>query len=218
MADGTTKDIQDVQAGDKVLSTDPETGVTQARVVTNTMVNEDNDLRDLVVRDHDGREQTIKTTDHHRIWSATSNTWVLAVDLNVGDQLREPDGSVATVISSTQRPGVQAMLDLTVAQDHTFYVSDGAEAVLVHNVGCDEFAKRVQGQIGGDVHTFSPPYGRVFPEGSYVGQPAGEAWYHHTVVVKDGRVYDQFTGPGGELITEWKSRWGDLASEIDFGF
>lgn len=48
-------------------------------------------------------------------------------------------------------------------------------------------------------------------------KPSSEFWAHHTVVVKDGRVYDQFTGSEGLPIEEWKSLW-DYTDEIDFGF
>ncbi len=42
-------------------------------------------------------------------------------------------------------------------------------------------------------------------------------WRHHEVVIKDGKVYDAFTGHDGLSIAEYKNLWnhGDL---INFGF
>ena len=40
--------------------------------------------------------------------------------------------------------------------------------------------------------------------------------FHHTVVVKEGRVYDQFTGRNGMPIGDWKAQW--QPNDLDFGF
>ncbi|MES1187000.1 MAG: hypothetical protein ABUL60_24510, partial [Myxococcales bacterium] len=55
-----------------------------------------------------------------------------------------------------------------------------------------------------------------------IRNPAGEnsglrSWYDHYVVVKDGRVFDNLTGPQGQTIAEYQARW-ELADVIDFGF
>jgi hypothetical protein len=42
-------------------------------------------------------------------------------------------------------------------------------------------------------------------------------WHEHVVVVKDGRVYDAFTGSQGLPIDEYKDLWR-YKDEIDFGF
>jgi Pretoxin HINT domain len=118
-----------------VLATDPATGKTSARTVTAAMSHDDNDLLDLTIKDDAGHEGVLKTTDHHKIWSVTAGAWVLAKSLHNGDQLREPDGTTASVVKLTQRPGHQNMLDLTVDQLHDFYVLAGDTSVLVHNAG-----------------------------------------------------------------------------------
>lgn len=88
----------------------------------------------------------------------------------------------------------------------------------MHNAGCDEWADALISASGGQKVTFTPPAGgRVFPEGTYLNQPPGEAWFHHTVVVRDGKVFDQWN-PNGIPIPEYKAQWGDMADEIDFGF
>jgi hypothetical protein len=40
---------------------------------------------------------------------------------------------------------------------------------------------------------------------------------HHEVVVKDGRVFDAFTGSGGATIAEFKALW-QYPEAIRFGF
>jgi hypothetical protein len=137
LANGERKKIADVQVGDEVLATNLETGLTEARTVTAThvMLHPDGDLLDITIRDDDG-EGVIQTTDRHPFWSVTDQDWEHAVDLSVGEQLRQADGSTATVVKLTDRPGRQDMWDLTVEVDHNFYVvfGEGADdAVLVHN-------------------------------------------------------------------------------------
>ncbi|NJL73005.1 MAG: hypothetical protein HC888_16380 [Candidatus Competibacteraceae bacterium] len=45
----------------------------------------------------------------------------------------------------------------------------------------------------------------------------GWGWVHHDVVVRDGRVYDAFTGHEGMPISEYKALW-TYADHINFGF
>jgi RHS repeat-associated protein len=132
MADRTRKKIADVKVGDQVLATDPLTGKTTFRTVTATLTHDDNDLLDLVVKTDTGTE-TIHTTDHHRIWNETKHSWVLAIDLKSGNELRSENGQHAYVSRLIHIPGHRSMLDLTVEIDHTFYVDLGTGAILVHN-------------------------------------------------------------------------------------
>jgi hypothetical protein len=37
-------------------------------------------------------------------------------------------------------------------------------------------------------------------------------------VVRDGRVFDAYVPQGGLPVEEWKTQWGELADDIDFGF
>ncbi len=43
-----------------------------------------------------------------------------------------------------------------------------------------------------------------------------ESWFHHTVVVRDGKVYDQWAQEGVE-IDKFKERF-DYGDDIHFGF
>jgi hypothetical protein len=112
------------------------------------MSKDDDDLLDLNILGSDGYEGTLRTTDHHKIWSVTAGAWVLATELRHGDQLREPDGTTASVVALAHRPGHQSMHDLTIEVDHTFYVYYGGGAILVHNnCGGIEFSRHALDQM-----------------------------------------------------------------------
>lgn len=79
---------------------------------------------------------------------------------------------------------------------------------------CKVCAERIQGQIGGDMVQITPGGGRVL--GPSTNNPGGD-WFHHWVVVKDGRGYDSFTGPGGMSPSQYKAQF-EYGDAINFGF
>ena len=60
---------------------------------------------------------------------------------------------------------------------------------------------------------------QVRERGRYLPKFKGEypIWQNHVVVIKDGRVYDAFTGSKGMTIDEYKKLW-DGIFDINFGF
>lgn len=80
--------------------------------------------------------------------------------------------------------------------------------------GCEAIATRIQGAVGGTVHRFT----NVVPN-TFLGPRGGidTHWYHHEVVIKDGRVYDALTGVNGLPIAEFKNLWS-YKDVINFGF
>ncbi|WP_211588588.1 polymorphic toxin-type HINT domain-containing protein [Allorhizocola rhizosphaerae] len=137
MADGSTKPIEDVAEGDTVLATEPTTGETTGKPVTQLHNNQDWDLADVTVLNNTtGETTTIHTTWTHPFWNASRQTWVDAADLLPGTALTAPDGSTPlTVIDVHTRIGNATMRDLTVANIHTYYILAGETPVLVHNCG-----------------------------------------------------------------------------------
>lgn len=107
MADGTTKPIADVQIGDMVMATDPETGERGPRRVTDTIVGDG-------VKELEGR-------------------WVDAEDLERGDVLLLVDSQTVAVEGVTERTEVRRVHNLTVDGIHTYFVLAGDDPVLVHN-------------------------------------------------------------------------------------
>ncbi len=68
--------------------------------------------------------------------------------------------------------------------------------------------------IGGTKHRIKPkPPASSLPEFDDIGM----GWPQHDVVVKDGKVYDAFTGHIGETISDYKARWTD-SEFIDWPF
>ncbi|TKT10859.1 RHS repeat-associated core domain-containing protein [Streptomyces galbus] len=147
LADGSSKPISEVKAGDTVLATDPQTGVTapeqvQAVIVTRT----DHDFTTLTLDTapvrgpphagasrHRPTGETLTTTWHHPFWDATHHRWTDAHDLTPATKLRRADGTTVRVtgVRNFHRGGVT--YDLTVGTVHTYYVLAGVTPVLVHN-------------------------------------------------------------------------------------
>lgn len=129
MADGSHKPIKDVEVGDEVIATDPETGKRAAMPVTHVWVHQD----DLFEFEVDG--ELIVTTEDHPFGSATDQTWEDAQDLARGEQVLTAKGRTLTVtreIDFGTRETVAAY-NLTVADLHTYHV--GVDEALVHNAG-----------------------------------------------------------------------------------
>ncbi|BDZ53043.1 polymorphic toxin-type HINT domain-containing protein [Agromyces marinus] len=137
MADGTTQPIEDVQLGDEVLATDPETRETGPRAVTALITGEgEKDLTTITIADHDGHETgSLVATDGHPFWVPAAGAWVDASDLLSGDWMQTAAGTLVQVTAVQHDHREQTVHNLTVADTHTYYVAIGADAVLVHNCG-----------------------------------------------------------------------------------
>jgi RHS repeat-associated protein len=136
MADGSHKPIEQVEVGDMVLATDPQTGETEAREVVATIIKDDDKhYTQLSISTPDG-EAGITATDHHPFWSPSENSWIDAGDLTPGATLRTADGKTALVEDVEHLRKSGRTYDLTVAGLHTYYVLAGGTPVLVHNSNC----------------------------------------------------------------------------------
>ncbi len=138
MADGTTKPIRDVQVGDLVLATDPKTGKSGAREVTDLHNNLDDNLIDVLISGPDGSIRTLHTTTEHPFWDETSGRWVDAAQLVPGHELFTPSRAAA-VFALQDVPGSKYMVNLTVQDLQTYYVLVGDTPILVHNCGSSPF-------------------------------------------------------------------------------
>ncbi|MFI7523948.1 polymorphic toxin-type HINT domain-containing protein [Micromonospora globbae] len=135
LADGTRRAISEVKAGDLVLATDPETGETTKKPVTDLHKNQDTALTNLTVLTEAGKLATLHTTQHHPFWSETRGDWIDAQDLQPTERLHTATGETLLVSKVHNFTGDQTMRDLTVADIHTYYVVAGETPVLVHNCG-----------------------------------------------------------------------------------
>ncbi|MGW2229896.1 polymorphic toxin-type HINT domain-containing protein [Streptomyces formicae] len=137
MADGSSKNIEDVELGDKVLATDPETGETRESEVTATIVTDDDkQFTELTIATPEGSEK-LTATYGHPFWSVDKKDWVEAGDLKSGMTLRTDEGRTVTVTAARQYQGHSRTYNLTVEGLHTYYVLAGETPVLVHNSDCD---------------------------------------------------------------------------------
>ncbi|WP_405978924.1 polymorphic toxin-type HINT domain-containing protein [Streptomyces sp. NBC_00158] len=133
MADGTARPIEQVGPGDRVLATDPESGVTGPRPVEATIHTPDDiDFTGITLSADAGRG-TLTSTDHHPFWSDKRGQWTDAADLNSGDTLRTPDGATVGIEEVVHWKEIRGAYNLTVNDLHTYYVLAGATPVLVHN-------------------------------------------------------------------------------------
>ncbi|WP_433547833.1 polymorphic toxin-type HINT domain-containing protein [Streptomyces sp. CA-294286] len=160
MADGSYKAIEDIKTGDKVLATDPETGITKAEPVVATIIGEGSkDLVKITIRTDgerpasgsgetrgvpidqpelttqpDGESTgTLIATDGHPFWVPELGKWIDAGELQPNQWLQTSAGSwvqITAVQAFTQNASVR---NLTVADTHTYHVLAGAAPVLVHN-------------------------------------------------------------------------------------
>ncbi|WP_436845726.1 polymorphic toxin-type HINT domain-containing protein [Streptomyces shenzhenensis] len=136
LADGSTKDIEDVELGDKVLATDPKTGRTVPKKVTHLIRTEgDKYFNELSIATEHGIEK-LTATEGHPFWSPSQQDWIHAGQLKPGMTLRTEDGD--TVVVTANRPFTRhaRTYNLTVEGLHTYYVLAGKTPVLVHNSSC----------------------------------------------------------------------------------
>lgn len=133
MADGKTKDIEDIRRGDTVLATDPVTGETSGREISATIVTDDDKrFNELAIATREG-EKRLRATHEHPFWSPSEKAWVEASDLRRGMTLRSRDGSAVAVQANRAFDRNARTYNLTVDGLHTYYVLAGATPVLVHN-------------------------------------------------------------------------------------
>ncbi|WP_460707501.1 polymorphic toxin-type HINT domain-containing protein [Myceligenerans halotolerans] len=127
MADGSKKPIKDVQVGDEVIASDPETGEQQAREVTHVFVHEDT-VTDLALDEG----TVLGTTEDHPFWSVTDQRFERADELTAGERVLTVDGRTLTVGGLRYATSRTALaFNLEVDGIHTYHV--GEQEVLVHN-------------------------------------------------------------------------------------
>jgi hypothetical protein len=160
MADRTTKPIDQVKVGDRVLATDPVTGKMSGRPVTAVLIHHDNDLVDLIVKDPSGRTTVLHTTMSHPVWDKNRRAFVETGRLSPGDVLQDLHTRL-TVVATVPLIGGQNMYDLSVSAVHTFHVESGSASVLVHNCP-DGAADSTEGSP--EAAGWSPDTGGKLPE------------------------------------------------------
>ncbi|CAM5388687.1 polymorphic toxin-type HINT domain-containing protein [Streptomyces griseorubiginosus] len=135
MADGSTKNIEDVKVGDEVKATDPRTGESGSRKVTHLIITEhDKHFSELSIATGDGIEK-LTATFEHPFWSPSEGDWVDAGALKPGMTLLTDEGDTVIVTGNRAFTKYARTYNLTVDDLHTYYVLAGETPVLVHNSG-----------------------------------------------------------------------------------
>lgn len=134
MADGTTKNIEDLRVGDKVLATDPETGETSPqRVIAEILGEGVKHLVKIAAHEDRGESRTLTATDNHPYWIPELRKWVEAGDLKSGQWLATSAGTLVQIDTVERWTQTARVHNLTVDELHTYYVLAGETPVLVHN-------------------------------------------------------------------------------------
>ncbi|MBR3044305.1 MAG: PKD domain-containing protein [Oscillospiraceae bacterium] len=123
------KPIEEIEAGDQVLSQDPVTGDVAYKTVLETSVNESTELVHIFVGEN---ESEIVTTPPHPFYVAQFG-WTAAVNLRAGDVLVLSNGEYV-VVERVQHEILESpvkVYNFEVEDYHTYFVGD--EPVLVHN-------------------------------------------------------------------------------------
>jgi hypothetical protein len=166
MADGSTKPIEEVETGDEVLATDPETCEQSARTVLATIIGSGSkNLVQITIdptTERDAPEgeavsegtvqidtesagipgpvaagDVIIATDEHPFWVPDLKAWVDAIDLAPGMWLQTSAGTWVQVNAIQAWSQTATVHNLTVQGVHTYHVATRTLDVLNHNCGED---------------------------------------------------------------------------------
>ena len=121
------KPIEEIQIGDKVLSEDETTGEVAVKTVTETYINETDELIHIGVNG-----ETISATPNHPFY-VDKLGWTLAKNLRAGDILVLSNGALVIVewIQHEILESPVKVYNFEVEDFHTYFV--GESSVLVHN-------------------------------------------------------------------------------------
>ncbi|MGW1881296.1 polymorphic toxin-type HINT domain-containing protein [Streptomyces sp. NPDC001970] len=161
MADGSTKDIEDIELGDEVAAKDPETGESGSRKVTRLIrTDDDKYFNELTIATDDGPKK-LTATHEHPFWSPSEKRWVEAGQLQPGATLLTHEGATVTVTNNRPFTKHARTYNLTVEDIHTYYVLAGNTPVLVHNSSCSTFGFKDAPTVPG-VYTITMKDGKVY--------------------------------------------------------
>ncbi|MFD6556375.1 Hint domain-containing protein, partial [Streptomyces sp. NPDC058398] len=203
MADGSTKDIENIKLGDKVLATDPKTGKTGPRKVTRLIRTEgDKRFNELSIATKNGIEK-LTATHGHPFWSPSQHDWIPAGSLKPGMTLRTTGGHTVIVTGNHPFTKHTRTYNLTVSGLHTYYVLAGATPVLVHDSNCP-FNMTPLGN-----GSMLSPAGLIYNPGSSDGHRLRHVLRHGTRGTTDPSkaTHTQFNSHGRELLNTVDEAW-----------
>lgn len=123
-----------------MLARDPVTGEVSYQPIEHVIVTADKEASDLRL-ERDGVDETLGVTREHPFW-VRDQGWVKAYRLAPGDHVFTESGAWARVVSNTPRTTRQYVYNLSVADDHTFFV--GKVGAWVHNCAWNSHRQMVR--------------------------------------------------------------------------
>ena len=124
LTDTGRRPIETLKIGDRVLSQDIDTGELRFRVVEQTTVRPTHASMTV-----EFGSDVIRCTGGHNFWQAGKG-WVKARDLEPGDRIRTPTGTIAVTAKNDAQPA--KTYNLVVEGFHTYFV--GESGLLVQDV------------------------------------------------------------------------------------
>ncbi|MGW7361844.1 polymorphic toxin-type HINT domain-containing protein [Streptomyces sp. NPDC054841] len=204
LADGRSIPIETVRTGDRVRATDPYSGVTATRRVTDTITTyDDKHFTRLTVRTGSGTA-LLTATDTHPFWVQGQERWVDAGEIRAGDELRDADGAAVTVLAARKFTQRRTTHDLTVAGIHTYYVFAGDSPVLVHNI--DQSRYKYMDRPGYSNYVLVDKNGKVYYSGMFGGKQTKA-----DVERRHGNNNNRFNPKNGDkmIVTPGKRTYGE---------
>lgn len=128
------KNIEEIEKGDKVYSSNPETGETDLKEVKQVFVNEADTIVHIKICDEDTSTiESIDTTEKHPFY-VVDYGFKYASELKIGDEVKSLSGDIYSICEvSIDRLKVPIhVYNFEVEDWHTYYVSEAG--VLVHNL------------------------------------------------------------------------------------
>jgi hypothetical protein len=136
--------IERIEPGERVWSTDVETGQTALRTVTTTFVTKRAEVLELDIRAGSGFGERIAVTPGHQFYTEKQG-WTRADELDAAPLWSSTAGVMATAFANETR--VTTVYNLEVEEFHTYYV--GESRVLVHNQNTTPTQRNCQGNPAG---------------------------------------------------------------------
>jgi hypothetical protein len=125
MANGKTKNIEDVAPGDKVVSYNLATGIYTIETVVRKDTHIQNPVGYYIINN------ILKVTGNHNVWIVNKGIWGRIDTLKIGDSLFGSNGQTIKITSIQKIGGIYTVYNLALnGPDHNYYV----EGFLVHNV------------------------------------------------------------------------------------
>ena len=184
--------IDEIKAGDYVLTENIETGEQEYKKVLKVYVKEATELTHISTDAKLDEDKNIDTTANHPFY-VEEKGWVAAAEIEAGDKLHTGNGEVVTVTSNRTEKLAKPIkvYNLEVEDFHTYYVTE--DEVLVHNMY----------ESGSTSKYYNPDGNPIWPSNrGFEGNPITTTLKPCTLIDRYGYDGGTFVSPKGTPYTE----------------